>query len=205
MPPRTIPLERSEAFLTPSEQTMLLHIARDSMTAAVRDGRPVDPFSYPLSPALQEKHGAFVTLRHGGELRGCIGSVAHQKAIAVSVSENAVNSATRDPRFAPVRNEEIEHIRIEISALTFGDTPETPFKRVQDIGEIVIGRDGLFVECPPRRGGLLLPQVAVERGWDVATFLCNVCRKAGYPDNAWQRPDARLFRFSAQVFGEEPD
>ena len=91
---------------------------------------------------------------------------------------------------------------ISISALTPGDTPETPFRRVNDLDEIVIGRDGLFIERPPSRGGLLLPQVAEEQHWDVRQFLAGVCLKAGYPDRAWEQPGTNLYRFSAQVFSD---
>ena len=51
------------------------------------------------------------------------------------------------------------------------------------------------------REGLLLPQVPVEEHWDRAQFLEEVCYKAGLPKNAWQSPDADLFRFTALVFG----
>jgi hypothetical protein len=74
---------------------------------------------------------------------------------------------------------------------------------VRDIGEIEIGRDGLFIERPPQRGGILLPQVATDRDWGVGEFLSAVCKKAGYPDRAWEFPDAKLYRFSAQVFSED--
>jgi uncharacterized protein (TIGR00296 family) len=86
--------------------------------------------------------------------------------------------------------------------LGHGDTPEKPFKRVHDISEIVIGRDGLYIEQPPMRGGILLPQVAVEQKWGVGQFLSAVCRKAGYPDGAWRKPEYALYRFSAQHFAE---
>ena len=74
---------------------------------------------------------------------------------------------------------------------------------MRGLDEIIVGRDGLYIEMPPHRGGLLLPQVASERGWNVDQFLRAVCHKAGYPDRAWELPEVRLYRFSAQVFGEE--
>ncbi|MCP4645031.1 MAG: AmmeMemoRadiSam system protein A [bacterium] len=184
------------------QKRLLATIARDSLESWVCDGKRLDLSAYPLTPSLEDKHGAFVTLRNGGELRGCIGYTANETPLAEAVRENAINACSRDMRFEQVGADELDHISIEISALTPGDTPETPFKAVNDIGEIVIGRDGLFIVSSDSRGGLLLPQVATEQGWDVPTFLSAVCRKAGMPDRSWEDPEVDLYRFSAQVFAE---
>ena len=195
-------LDRSEHYLTLEEEQTLLRIARDALEAWVRDRRRIEVTQYPLTERLQEKHGAFVTLRKGRDLRGCIGYTANRESLAETVRDNAINAASNDFRFPPVTEDELPYLIVEVSALTPGDAPDTPFKRVRDISEIVIGRDGLYIEMPPSRGGLLLPQVAVEQGWDVNQFLSAVCRKAGYPDRTWENPSARLYRFSAQVFSE---
>ena len=196
--------DTSEAFLTPDEEATLLSIARDALEAWVRRSEQIDIETYALTPALREKHGAFVTLRIAGQLRGCIGYMAHRVPLAEAVRDNAVN-ASQDPRFPRVAPEELESITVEVSALTSGETPDTPFKPVNDIDEIVIGRDGLYIERTGSRGGILLPQVPVEQHWDVPQFLSAVCRKAGYADGAWEDPDVQLSRFSAQVFSEEAE
>lgn len=196
-------MDTSEHYLTPEEERVLLQIARAALEAHVKEQRRIDISAFALTPSLRENHGAFVTLRLRGELRGCIGYTASEMPLAQTVEENAVNAASRDSRFASVSPEEVAEITIEVSALTPGDDPGTPFKRVTDISGIVIGRDGLYIERPPMRGGILLPQVAVEQGWDVPQFLSGVCRKAGYPDGAWNDPNYRLYRFSAQVFSED--
>lgn len=193
----------NEHFLTRDDERLLLRIARDALTSWVSLQNRIDLSAYPLTPALLERHGAFVTLRRGRELRGCIGYTQNRETLARAVMDNAINASSNDPRFDPVRPDELPVISIEISALTPGDSPETPFKLVRGLDEIIIGRDGLYIELPPHRGGLLLPQVASERGWSVDQFLRAVCQKAGYPEHAWEFPEARLFRFSAQVFGEE--
>ncbi|MBX7257808.1 MAG: AmmeMemoRadiSam system protein A [Candidatus Hydrogenedentes bacterium] len=193
---------RSETFLTNEEERLLLRIARTALETWVREERRLDLSGYSLTPALRESHGAFVTLRRGGELRGCIGYTTHGEPLAEAVRDNAINASSRDPRFDPVTEDELPEIVVEVSALSHGDTPDTPFRRVSDISEIVIGRDGLYIERPPYRGGILLPQVATDHDWDVGQFLAAVCRKAGYPDRAWELPNARLYRFSAQVFSE---
>ncbi len=195
-------LDPSEHFLTWEEERLLLQIARDTLEAWVRRGERLDPESYPLTDTLRERHGAFVTLRKRGQLRGCIGHTVNREPLANSVRDNAINAASRDPRFEPVAPEELRQITVEVSALTPGDTADTPFKRVHDMSEICIGRDGLFIERPPERGGLLLPQVATDQHWNVEQFLRAVCMKAGYPEGSWREPDVRLYRFSAQVFSE---
>ncbi|MBI5091547.1 MAG: AmmeMemoRadiSam system protein A [Candidatus Hydrogenedentes bacterium] len=192
----------SEDYLTESEQALLLKIARDTLTEYLADRSLPGLDTYTLTDTLRELHGAFVTLRNRGELRGCVGYAANLEPLARAVQLNTVNAAAHDCRFAPVTLAEAPSITIEISALGHGDTPEKPFKRVHDLSEIVIGRDGLYIEQPPMRGGILLPQVAVEQGWGVAQFLSAVCRKAGYPDGAWRLAEYKLYRFTAQHFAE---
>jgi len=195
--------DTTENYLTPTEEETLLRVARAVLDAYLEDRRRIDLNHFEITPALLQKHGVFVTLRRRGELRGCIGYTANEVPLVQAVEENTINAATRDHRFSPITREELEGTTIEISALTPGDSPETPFKKVSDIREIVIGRDGLYIEWPPMRGGILLPQVALEQGWGVQQFLSAVCRKAGYPDGAWEKPGCDLWRFSAQVFSEE--
>ncbi len=193
----------TEPFLDPAEESLLLRIARDSLHAYLRDEVRIDLAGYPLTPELLARHGAFVTLRLGGELRGCIGHTRSIESLADAVRDNAINAAARDPRFPPLTLEELERTQIEISALCPGAAPDTPFIPVGDINEIVIGRDGLYLDhAGSRGGGLLLPQVATERGWDVRQFLEALCTKAGADSGAWKSPGCELFRFSAQVFGE---
>ncbi|HNR31559.1 MAG TPA: AmmeMemoRadiSam system protein A, partial [Candidatus Hydrogenedentes bacterium] len=176
---------------------------RESLDAYVRRGEYVSIEDYPLTPRLRERHGAFVTLRRSHDLRGCIGYTQGIEPLAATVRDNTVNAAARDPRFPPVTPEELPEIVIEVSALCPGEEPGSPFIPVRDVREIVVGRDGLYLEhAGPRGGGLLLPQVPVEQGWGLEEYLDGICRKAGAPPRAWETPGARLYRFSAHVFGE---
>ena len=198
----TVALER---FLGPDEEQLLLRIARDSLLAYLQEGIRIELGGYPLTPELRARHGAFVTLHLDGELRGCIGHTRNLESLAEAVRDNAINAAVRDPRFPPLALEELGRTRIEISALCPGAGPDTPFIPVRDLSEIVIGRDGLYLDrAGSRGGGLLLPQVAVERHWNVDQFLEALCTKAGAAPGAWKEPGGELFRFSAQVFGEYP-
>lgn len=190
-------------FLTPQEEHVLLRIARDSLTRYVTAQTRIDLDAYDLTAELRARHGAFVTLRAGADLRGCIGHTRNLEPLAQAVRDNAINAAVRDPRFPPVTPPELDQLTIEVSALCPGATPDSPFIPVHDIQEIQIGRDGLYLDhAGARGGGLLLPQVAVERHWDVTKFLEALCTKAGAGPDAWRQPGSQLYRFSAQVFSE---
>jgi len=115
-------------------------------------------------------------------------------ALWLAVRENAVNAAFHDPRFPPLTADELDHVVIEISALS-------PLRRIEGPDDLVIGRHGVMIELGGARG-LLLPQVASELGWSPVTLLEQTCRKAGLDREAWRRPDAILEAFEAEVFGE---
>ena len=104
----------------------------------------------------------------------------------------AIQAACHDPRFAPVRQDELDDLVFEISVLT----PPQPFD-----GSLVIGRDGLIVSARKRRG-VLLPQVASERGWDLVTFLEQTCRKAGLPGDTWRDEKCDVLVFQAEGVDE---
>ncbi len=141
---------------------------------------------------LLQKRGAFVTLHKHGTLRGCIGYVEAHKPLWQTVKEAAVQAAFADPRFPPVRADELEGLELEISALS-------PLERIKDPLDFSVGRHGLVI----RKGyhsGLLLPQVAVEHGWTKEQFLDWTCKKAGLSPGCWKHGEAEVYRFSAEVF-----
>jgi len=192
-----------DVLLSADEQKTLLCIARDSLDAYARNSSRVNIEEYPLTPMLRQKCGAFVTLHKRGQLRGCIGYTISRLPIAQTVAENAVNAGFNDPRFPQVKHAEVKDIDIEISVLLPGEEEGSPFIKVNDVSEILIGRDGLYLEHNgPRGAGLLLPQVPEEQGWDLDAYLKGICMKAGASDGAWRDPSSRLYRFRAQVFGE---
>lgn len=180
-----------------SEETRrdLLSLARRSLEAAFRN-EPAPRLGSDRAEAFGESRAVFVTLEKAGELRGCIGTLSPDGDLARTVPSFARKAAFEDPRFPPLRAEELPECHIEISVLT---APQ----EVLDPKEITVGRDGLILECRGRRG-LLLPQVAPDWGFDRTQFLSAVSEKAGLPRAAWRDPDARLWIFQAEVFGE-PD
>ena len=178
--------------LSGAEKRALLRIARESIEAELDGKKRPGPAGKGL---LDEKRGAFVSLKKRGRLRGCIGFVEPRKPLAKTVEEMAVASAFQDPRFPPLRKDELQDLRVEISVLT-------PLRRVVDADEIEVGVHGLYI----RRGGragLLLPQVATEWRWDRDTFLEETCRKAGLAPAAWRDPETEIYLFAADVFAEE--
>ncbi|SPC33303.1 Protein TON_1965 [Candidatus Nitrosocaldus cavascurensis] len=138
------------------------------------------------------------------ELRGCIGFPLPSKELCYAIVDAAVAAATEDPRFEPVKSSELDRITVELSILT-----EPELITVKDPREykdkIKVGRDGLMIVW--RYGsGLLLPQVAVEYGWDEERFLCETCMKAGAMPDCWFYQDTRVYRFEAIIFKEvEPN
>lgn len=192
-----------ECFLSPDEGATLLRIAHESVSAYVQDNDLPGLETYPLTPTLRELHGVFVTLRQSGELRGCHGYTKSLEPLAQAVRECTINAAARDPRFTPVRLDELPTLQIEIAALCPGATPDSPFIPVHDLAELVLGEDGLYLEhAGPRGGALLLPHAAAEHCWTLEQFLEALCRQAGIAPGCWQDPSAVLYRFSTQVFAE---
>jgi AmmeMemoRadiSam system protein A len=178
--------------LGPDEKREILRIARATVSEFLCAGRI--PPGRPHRRSLLASAGAFVTLRTGEELRGCIGTQSEESPLYRAVQEMAVAAATRDPRFPPLRPDEIDLIVIEVSVL--GDRTV-----IRDPREVEIGVHGLAISCRGQRG-LLLPQVASESGWSAEEFLSRVCGKAQLPGDAWRAPEATVERFTAQVFAE---
>ena len=172
------------------ERAEMLRLAHEAIEAVLA-GSKLE--LNPASERLLEPRGAFTTLHLQGSLRGCVGYVYPVKPLYRTVAETAAAAAFNDTRFLPVTAEEAPRLKVEISVLS----PLVPIAAE----DIEAGRHGLVVTLGSRRG-LLLPQVAVEFGWDAATFLQETCHKAGLPPDAWER-GAIIEAFTAEVFHDE--
>ena len=183
--------------LTADERAFLRELAWRAVSAAARSEAAPDPEAFArerglsLSERLREPRGAFVTLRMGEQLRGCIGMIDGRLPLIRAVTDNGRAAAIDDPRFPPVEPDELSNITIEISALT-------PLRTVDDPAAVEVGRHGILLQKQGRQA-VFLPQVASEQGWDLPTTLTHLCRKAGLPADAW-REGARLRVFEAEVF-----
>jgi AmmeMemoRadiSam system protein B/AmmeMemoRadiSam system protein A len=179
--------------LSDRDKNELLALARRSVEQAVKEHKQYEPEAS-LSEALNQDRGAFVTLSKSGQLRGCIGYTSATKPLYLTVRDTATLAALRDPRFPPVSPSELPLLEYEISVLS-------PLRRVMDIQQIKVGRDGLLMKNGENEG-LLLPQVPVEQKWDRQQYLEGTCHKAGMRPGCWKDEDTDIFRFTAVVFGE---
>ncbi len=153
-----------------------------------------------------EKRGIFTTIKRfkDDELRGCIGFPFPIYPLWKSLVLSAVYAATEDPRFKPLSIEELKDVIIEINILSepelikVGNNEEYP-------NYIEVGEHGIIVQYGIH-SGLLLPEVAIENGWDSITFLSYTCLKAGLPPEAWIKYPIKVYRFTTQIFKEvEPN
>jgi AmmeMemoRadiSam system protein A len=188
-----------EFTITAQEQKILLTQAREAITAKLDGRKP----SFPQNntdedSSLQKPCGAFVSLHiknNERSLRGCIGRMTASLPLIETVRLMANEAAFGDPRFPPLKEEELSRLHIEISALS----PMTP---CPDLKQIKVGVHGLLL-TGRGRSGVLLPQVPVEQGWNLDEYLNYICVKAGLPQGAYNAPDTQLYTFTAIVFGEE--
>ncbi|KKM76106.1 hypothetical protein LCGC14_1383520 [marine sediment metagenome] len=145
--------------------------------------------------------GVFVTLNNPLGLRGCIGYPLPDRKLFDVLIEASIAAATEDPRFPPVKSEELDQITFEVSVLTppqeieVSDPLEYPSK-------IKVGRDGLIVKHGIN-SGLLLPQVPVEYTWTEEEFLGHTCEKANLPWDCWKDKETQIQKFEGIVFKEE--
>lgn len=145
----------------------------------------------PEDSVLQNELGAFVTYTIDGHLRGCIGQVIGRGPLYQAVAQMAQAAAFNDPRFPPVQLDELDKLKWEISVMG-------PVQPCLDWQQIEIGKHGLIIQ-KDNYSGLLLPQVASDRGWDKETFLEQLCHKASLEPNAWKAEDTQLFWFECVI------
>ncbi len=141
----------------------------------------------------ERQAGAFVTLTDAGRLRGCMGSLDPRLRLAESVAVAALDAALDDPRFLPLRADELPAIHVDVSVLGRPAPIDGP-------GSFRPGLDGVIVEGRGRRA-FLLPEVATEFSWGATEMFDAACGKAGLPAGAWCEPGIRLSAFRTARFG----
>ena len=186
----------SPGMLSISEQRTLLALARETLANHFKPGKKegIDSRRYAVTHPLRRKAGVFVTLKKNQQLRGCIGSLIGQKPLYEGVMDNVINAAIKDPRFPPLRREELDSVHIEISVMT-------PLQKIDAYRKIRLGVDGVVIKKDYYQA-VFLPQVATETGWTLDEFLGRLCRKAGLDREAYRSPGMEFYIFQAQVFGE---
>jgi AmmeMemoRadiSam system protein B/AmmeMemoRadiSam system protein A len=185
--------KKKDFELTGEDKKILLGIARNTIEDYVNDRKIPKIDVQGFSQSLLTNTGAFVTLHKDGKLRGCIGRFEPDIELYKVIQEVAVSAATRDFRFSPVTQDELDDIDIEISVLT-------PLRKIDSVDEIELGKHGIYIK-QGHNSGTFLPQVATQTGWDLEEFLGHCARdKAGIGWEGWKNAD--LYVYEALIFSE---
>ena len=185
--------------LTPEEKDTLLRLARQALERGVRGQEAPAIDLENMAPHLRELGAAFVTLTIQGELRGCIGALEPGQPLAADVRDHAMAAALEDPRFMPVRPEELDSIQIEISRLTLPRDLE--YSDAADLLEqLRPGVDGVILREGGRRA-TFLPQVW-EKIPDKAAFLDQLCAKMGAMPDTWRQQHMKVQVYQVEEFHE---
>lgn len=176
--------------LNEDQKQKLLEIAKISVEKYVSEGKFTD-FSVE-DELLNEKLGAFVTLKKNGQLRGCIGSFEPDIPLYQVVSQMAISAAVKDKRFNPVKQNELNDLEYEISVLS-------PLKKIDSWEEIEVGKHGVQIK-KGLKSGVFLPQVATENNWDLNKFMGELCsQKAGLEKDCWKSDQVDIYTFTAEI------
>lgn len=150
--------------------------------------------------AFREKRGTFVTLTINNQLRGCIGNLDSTDSIVEGIERNAINAAFRDPRFPPLKANELDRVEIEVSILT--EPQPLIYRDSKDLlSKLRVHVDGVIL----RKGSTsatFLPQVW-EQLPQPETFLSHLCTKAGLPADTWKKGNFDILTYQVQCFEEE--
>ena len=161
-----------------------VRLARHAIETIVHTGKNAE-LPQGLPSEMSERAGVFVSLKKDGELRGCIGTFEPTtKNIAEEILQNAASAALRDPRFPPVKKEELDALVYSVDVLT---EPEL----VAGADALDVKKYGVIVEYRARKG-LLLPDLA---GVDTVEDQLRIARqKGGIPEDA----PIRIWRFTVE-------
>ena len=182
-----------------SDGEQLVKMARKAVTEYLKNNQTVNDLEF--NSKFNFSSGVFVTLNKQESLRGCIGYPLPVKKLSQGLVDAAISAATKDTRFNPVNQEELNQIIFEVTVLT--NPEEIIVNDTSDyIHNIKVGLDGLIIENG-FASGLLLPQVPTEYGWDEREFLEYTCEKAGLPKDAWKEKSTKISKFQGIIFKEE--
>lgn len=194
--------QEAPASLSPQEGAALVRLARQEIMRqmGLRVDQPVSAAEL-APPALHQQRGVFVTLHQGGNLRGCIGSLAGVEPIVDGIRRHAGNAAFHDPRFRPVTAGELATLHVEISVLT-EPQPLTYTDASELLRLLRPGVDGVILSDSRGASATFLPQVWQQLPTP-EQFLGHLCHKAGLPETSWRSGQLRIATYQVQYF-EEP-
>jgi AmmeMemoRadiSam system protein B/AmmeMemoRadiSam system protein A len=186
--------EENSFSINAEEKKILFEIARSSVSSRLNGTKNPEPDLNKIPEKLKMNYGVFVTLKINGNLRGCIGRFVSSDPLYELVAASAISSAFEDPRFPALSKEEYPKTQFEITVLG-------PMKRISSPDEIILGKHGIYIK-KDFRAGTMLPQVAIEQGWNVEQFLGYTSRdKAGIGWDGWK--NAELYVYEGVVLEEK--
>ena len=189
----------SPQYLDKHQGQALVRLARQ--TIAEKLGEPsvkADPEEL-KDTAFQTPRGTFVTLTIDKQLRGCIGNLDPSESILGGIQRNAVNAAFHDPRFPPLKADELDRLDIEVSILT--EPCPLEYRDGKDLlAKLRVNVDGVILR-KGKASATFLPQV-----WEQLPrpeeFLSHLCRKAGLSADAWKKTHLEVLIYQVQYFEE---
>lgn len=181
-----------------NKKDLIIKLARDSILS-ILNNKPL-VVSKSVKDKLSQKQGVFVTLSKFDELRGCIGYTLPYFSLWEGIVNASRAAAFKDDRFTPLKKDEFNKIKIDVSVLSLPKKIVVSDKK-EYLTKIKIGVDGLIIKYKGY-SGVLLPQVALEYNWSVKEFLANLCLKAGLTKDCYLDKDALMYKFQAEIFTE---
>jgi len=183
-----------------SDGKLLVKTARKIVTEYLEKNEKIE-LDQEFKSKFSFESGVFVTINNLQGLRGCIGFPLPQKKLFNALADASLAAATEDPRFSPVKKEELNEIVFEVTVLS----PPVKIQVSNPLDyptKIKVGTDGLIIKYD-FNSGLLLPQVPVEYGWSEKEFLNNTCEKAGLAPDMWKNPKTKVLKFEGIIYKEE--
>ena len=185
-------------LLCQTDQDLLLEVAHNSLVSGLDNRTAFTPHTEDYPEELRRVASSFVTLKQQGQLRGCIGALQGEIPLVEDVALHAYAAGFRDPRFAPITQEELEGLLIEISVLT----PQTPLHfrdEAEFMAAIETGVDGVTIEDEGHTA-TFLPSVW-EQLPDKVQFVSHLKQKAGMHAHHWST-SFKAWHYQTQQFAE---
>jgi AmmeMemoRadiSam system protein A len=193
-------MDKKNQQISTANRKYLLDLARNTIISRSKKVLLTEKEISNLPDELKENRGCFVTLTINKQLRGCIGYILPISPLYQTVIENAYNAAYGDPRFSPVKKDEIEKLNIEISVLTIPEKVKYCDKN-DLLCKINSLEDGIIIK-KGFSGATFLPQVW-EQLPNKEEFLNQLCLKAGLCFNEWENGSLDVEKYNVEAFEEE--
>lgn len=172
--------------LSPEDKKTLVKLARNSISLYFKNQETE-------KPNFIERYGVFVNIEKGNNLRGSIGFPDPIMPLAQAVSDGARCAAFLDPKFQPLKENELNEVTFQVSFLT------KP-RPIKDLKEIQINKHGIIIEYTGYKGMMLPHEFPKNLNLDEALSL--VCEKAGLPKDFWKEPCCKISIFDSEIYKE---